>query len=75
MDVNIDLNKEKHNIDYVLLQKMGFLYNALEDGWCIKKRNDKYIFYKNHNNQKEIYLDDYLKKFLVKNFDINKIIN
>ena len=75
MDVNIDLNKERHNIDYVLLQKMGFLYNALEDGWCIKKRNDKYIFYKNHNNQKEIYLDDYLKKFLVKNFDINKIIN
>ena len=75
MDLNIDLNKEKHNIDYVLLQKMGFLYNALEDGWCIKKRNDKYIFYKNHNNQKEIYLDDYLKKFLVKNFDINKIIN
>lgn len=75
MDVNIDLNKEKHNIDYVLLQKMGFLYNALEDGWCIKKRNDKYIFYKNHNNQKEIYLDDYLKKFLVKNFDINKIMN
>jgi len=75
MDLNIDLNKEKHNIDYVLLQKMGFLYNALEDGWCIKKRNDKYIFYKNHNNQKEIYLDDYLKKFLVKNFDINKIMN
>ena len=75
MDVNIDLNKEKHNIDYVLLQKMGFLYNALEDGWCIKKRNDKYIFYKNHNNQKEIYLDDYLKKFLVKNFYIKKIMN
>ena len=33
MDLNIDLNKEKHNIDYVLLQKMGFLYNALEDVW------------------------------------------
>ena len=63
MDINVELEKNKitQNIDYVLLQKMGFLYNALEDGWCIKKRDDKYIFYKNHNNQKEIYLDNYLK--------------
>ena len=54
---------------------MAFLYNALENGWSIKKKSDKYIFHKNHNNQKEVYLDDYLKKFIIKNFDINKIIN
>lgn len=74
MDIPIQKN-DTNNIDYVLLQKMAFLYNALENGWSIKKKSDKYIFHKNHNNQKEVYLDDYLKKFIIKNFDINKIIN
>ena len=30
---------------------------------------------KNHEGKKEVFLDDYLKKFLENNFDINKIIN
>ena len=62
------------NIDYLMLQKMGFLYNALEEGWTIKKDNDKYIFKKNHEGKKEVFLDSYLKQFLTRNFDINTII-
>ena len=34
-----------------------------------------YIFTKNHEGKKEVFLDNYLKKFLETNFDINKIIN
>ena len=62
------------NIDYLMLQKMGFLYNALEEGWTIKKDNDKYIFKKNHEGKKEVFLDSYLKQFLTRNFDLNTII-
>tara|TARA_B100001059_G_C17795431_1_gene562760 strand:+ start:1510 stop:1755 length:246 start_codon:yes stop_codon:yes gene_type:complete len=63
------------DISYVKLQKMALLYNALEDGWSIKKNKDYYIFTKNHEGKKEVYLDTYLHTFMKANFDINKIIN
>ena len=53
---------------------MGFLYNALENGWTIKKQADYYIFTKNHEGKKEVYLDSYLKGFMEENFDIEKLI-
>ena len=53
---------------------MIFIYNALEKGWTIKKRKDKYVFSKSHGGKKEVLLDDYLKRFMVENLDINKII-
>ena len=57
-----------------MLQKMIFLYNALENGWTIKKRNNLYIFTKNHEGKKEVLLDDYLKRFMLDNLDINKLV-
>lgn len=63
------------DISYVKLQKMALLYNALEDGWSIKKNKDYYIFTKNHEGKKEVYLDTYLHTFMKENFNINKIIN
>jgi len=68
----MDINNE---IDTIKLHKMVFLYNALEEGWRIKKKKDMYIFTKNHEGKKEVFLDNYLKQFLENNFDINKIIN
>jgi len=56
-----------NNIDYITLQKMKFLYNALETGWTVVKREDKYIFNKKHEGEKEIYLDSYLQQFIVDN--------
>ena len=44
------------NIDYIKLQKMAFLYNALENGWTIKKDKEVYKFTKNHQGAKEIFL-------------------
>jgi len=71
-EINVDTNEMK--IDCILLQKMIFIHNALEKGWTIKKRKDKYVFSKSHGGKKEVLLDAYLKRFLLENLDINKII-
>ena len=62
-------------INMVQLQKMAFLFNAVENGWTIKKKTNCYIFSKNHEGKKEVYLDDYLTRFMKQNFDINKFLN
>ena len=74
MDVELNVETNEMKIDCILLQKMIFIYNALEKGWTIKKRKDKYVFSKNHGGKKEVLLDDYLKRFMLDNLDINKII-
>tara|TARA_B100000214_G_C23781072_1_gene541389 strand:- start:281 stop:523 length:243 start_codon:yes stop_codon:yes gene_type:complete len=74
MDIKINC-EENISLDYVKLQKMAFLYNALEDGWTITKNdNNHYVFKKKHESKKEVYLDSYLHRFMKDNFDINKII-
>lgn len=72
MDIHINKD-EKIQIDYLTLQKMAFLFNALEDGWQIKKNKEKYIFTKRHENKKEIFSDNYLTRFIEKNFNINNL--
>ncbi|RZD39453.1 MAG: hypothetical protein CXT73_07590 [Methanobacteriota archaeon] len=65
--------KDTVEIDSIKLHKMVFIYNALENGWTINKKKDIYIFNKKHEGKKEVLLDDYLRRFMVKNFDINNI--
>jgi hypothetical protein len=72
MDIHIQI-PEKIDIDNFMLQKMVFLYNALERGWDVKKVEDKYIFTKNHEQKKEVYLDSYLREFLETNITLNNI--
>ena len=62
-------------INHIKLQKMAFIYNALEDGWTINKRNDCYIFKKNHEWKKEVYVDDYLRRFMKDNFNLEKLFS
>ena len=62
-------------IENIKFQKMLFLFNAINDGWSIKKRRDSYIFTKNHEGKKEILLDSYLLSFMKGNFDVNKILS
>ena len=66
VDINIDTNDMK--IDCIMLQKMIFIYNALEKGWTIKKKNNAYVFTKNHEGKKEVMLEDYLKRFMLGKF-------
>lgn len=72
MDDSIDIeNVEKVNI--IKLHKMAFIYNALENGWKVKKNGDCYIFTKNHGGKKEVFLDSYLKNFFSTNMNIDNL--
>ena len=73
MDVDINIDTSNMKIDCIMLQKMIFLYNALEKGWSIKKKNNAYVFTKNHEGKKEVLLENYLKRFMLENLDISKI--
>jgi hypothetical protein len=73
VDCLFDSENTKIKIDDKLFKKMFFLFNALEDGWSIKKRNESYIFIKKHEGKKEIFDENYLSTFMKNNFDINKI--
>lgn len=81
MELNIsldclrDLEKDKLKIDTLKFQKMLLLFNAIEDGWTIKKRNNSYVFSKNHEGKKEVLDESYLQKFMKSNFDLNSIVN
>jgi hypothetical protein len=52
--------------DAKTLQKHKFIMTALEMGWSIKKRNDKYILSKKHEGKSEVFMDDYLEKIINK---------
>jgi hypothetical protein len=54
--------------------KAKFVYNAVNDGWNVRKIKDIFIFTKKHENKKEIMSDDYLKSFLIQNLTGNKPI-
>jgi len=71
MELNVNVQSDL-NIDFIQLQKMSFLYNALNSGWSIKKQKDKYIFSKKHEGKKEVYLDTYLQKFIETNLNLSK---
>ncbi len=73
--ININL-PEKLSIDNTKLQKMIFIYNAIEQGWEIKMNKDNvYTFSKKHENKKEIFNDNYLIEFIKKNININDYNN
>ena len=62
----IDINAYE-NLDILKKTKMMFIFNALEKGWKIKKKDERYIFSKNHGGKKEVFLDSYLKRFIESN--------
>jgi hypothetical protein len=77
MDLHIKLDtKNKNNIttDNIQFKKMTLIYNAINEGWSVKMRNNSYIFSKDHNDDKEIFSDEYLTTFIKENFDMNKIV-
>ena len=73
--MDIEVKIEDLEIDKLKFKKMVFLFNALENGWSIKKRKDSYIFTKNHEGKKEIFDESYLSIFMKENADINNILS
>ena len=70
-----DLENEKVKVDVIKFQKMMLLFNSIEQGWSVKKRDGSYVFSKPHENKKEVLEDSYLLKFMKTNLDLNKIIS
>lgn len=76
MELNIHLEQNSSiQVDNIQFQKMLFIFNAINDGWNVKKRNDSYIFRKPHYGKEEIFKDDYLSSFIKQNFDSEKILS
>lgn len=80
MEITIQLaddtgNKSSVKINNLKFQKMVFLFNALEEGWTVKKKSDSYYLLKNHEGKKEIFLESYLSTFMQDVLDINKILS
>ena len=63
----MNILKIKKKINSIEQHKMIFIFNALENGWTIKKKGGKYIFKKKHNNKKEVFSEDFLKDFITNN--------
>jgi len=55
-------------------KKMKFIFNALNDGWEIRKEEDSFIFTKKHEGKKEVYSNNYLRAFVLKNSETDKIL-
>ena len=55
------------NIDAKTFHKMLFIFNCVEKGWNVKKRDGKYIFQKSHDGKREVFMEDYLEKFISEN--------
>ena len=72
VNIKNDLEME---IDQIKFKKMVFLYNALDNGWSIKKKQNSYIFTKNHEGKKEIFDESYLSIFMKDNMNINNILS
>jgi hypothetical protein len=77
LKINLDSLKDLENlkIDIMKFQKMLLLFNSIEQGWSVKKRDDSYVFTKSHEGKKEVLEDSYLKKFMKTNLDLNKIFS
>ena len=74
MDIKINIDKKK--LESNKIKKMAFFYNALNEGWTIKKIDgEKYLFTKNHEGKKQIFMDSYLTDFIESNMDITKLMN
>tara|TARA_B100000902_G_C26433406_1_gene492558 strand:+ start:263 stop:490 length:228 start_codon:yes stop_codon:yes gene_type:complete len=75
MDNIISTLPKNTNVDSITLQKMVIIYNAIQDGWEVKRKNNNYIFIKKHEGKKEVYLDNFLKNFIKTNVDFDKIVD
>jgi len=69
-DKKINVNSEVLNF-----QKILFIYNTLLSGWTVRLKCDDTFEFKRNNENQEVNLNDYVKKFIVENLDINHINN
>ena len=66
MDIHDTINISDPKIIMKIL-KMSFIFNAIQDGWEVKRKQNVYVFQKKHEGKKEVMSDTYLKCFIEKN--------
>ena len=74
LDYLKDIENSNFKIDPIKFQKMLFIFNAVEDGWSLKKKDDSYIFTKKNNNKKEVINDKYLASFMISNLELKQFL-
>jgi|TARA_Y100000389_G_scaffold193836_1_gene223085 hypothetical protein len=67
MDLHISNSTTHIELERKRLIKMNFIYNAIQDGWSVKKQQDTFIFSKKHEGKKQIFQPEYLEQFIEKN--------
>ena len=74
MDSSINIPSSLNNTNVIEMQKMVFLYNAILEGWTVKLLDEnRFEFQKDTNKIKNINLEDYLRKFVLFNLNIDNI--
>ena len=68
----MELEIDKKLSDHKKIVISNFIFNALQDGWKVQKKNDNYIFSKRNGKGKEVYMENFLDDFLKKNFGNDK---
>lgn len=75
MDIKINLEPfkdlENIKIEPIKFQKMVILFNSIEQGWSVKKKDGSYVFSKKHEGKKEVLEDAYLLNFMKNNLDLH----
>lgn len=64
INIHLPQNLEINSIEF---KKMAFIFNAIEDGWEVKKKELSYVFKKRHEDKKEVFSDIYLRDFIEDN--------
>jgi hypothetical protein len=63
-------SNDVNTIDAATFAKMSFVYKAVNDGWTVRKKKDKYVFVRPHDNRKEVFESSYLEAFIKMNMPI-----
>tara|TARA_B110000977_G_C10598851_1_gene307372 strand:- start:77 stop:340 length:264 start_codon:yes stop_codon:yes gene_type:complete len=76
-DRNTTQSMTNLGLDINSMYKMLFIYNAINEGWTVKKLNNNKYEFKNNNKEikKEFILENFLDKFIDNNLTIDNIIN
>jgi len=61
------------SVNMITFQKMKFILNAIDTGWSVKKQDENYIFSKKHEGKREVFMTDYLEKFIDQNMKLDNI--
>tara|TARA_A100001011_G_scaffold385850_1_gene460595 strand:- start:1008 stop:1214 length:207 start_codon:yes stop_codon:yes gene_type:complete len=66
-----EIDLSKHCRDNKKMSKMMFIFNAIEDGWSVKKNKNSYIFSKHKSKEKQVLTENFLNHFITKYFNLN----